>query len=75
MGWFGSDDSQTKDNTANVVNNVKIVDHTEDIQALWVLILILTITSVAQFLLTLYIKHNKILKRRYMSRANNLDRV
>jgi len=75
MGWFGSDDSQTKDNTANVVNNVKIVDHTEDIQALWVLLLILTITSVAQFLLTLYIKHNKILKRRYMSRANNLDRV
>lgn len=59
MGWFGSDDSQTKDNTANVVNNVKIVDHTEDIQALWVLLLILTITSVAQFLLTLYINTTK----------------
>lgn len=72
MGWFGSDDTQSKDNTANVVNNVKIIDHTDDINAVWILLLILTIVSVCQFLLTLYVKHNKILKRRYTNRANNL---
>ncbi|KAH8367363.1 hypothetical protein KR084_007079 [Drosophila pseudotakahashii] len=75
MGWFGSDDTQSKDNKANVVNDIKIVDHTEDFNALWLLLLILTITSVAQFMLTLYIKHNKLIKKRYISRANDLDRV
>jgi len=76
MGWFGSDDSQTKDNTANVVNNLKIVDHTDDIQSLWLLLLIMTIVTVAQFILTLYVKHNKIIKKRYINRAeNNSDKI
>nr|pir hypothetical protein 2 - fruit fly (Drosophila melanogaster) retrotransposon mgd1 [Drosophila melanogaster] len=76
MGWFGSDDSQTKDNTANVVNNLKIVDHTDDIQSLWLLLLIMTIVTVAQFILTLYVKHNKIIKRRYIGKAeNSLDKI
>jgi hypothetical protein len=74
MGWF-SDSSEAKDNTANVVNNVRIIDHTDDINALWILLLIITIVLVLQFLLTIYVKHNKIIKKRYMSRANHLDQI
>lgn len=74
MGWF-SDSSEAKDNTANVVNNVRIIDHTDDINALWILLLIITIVLVLQFLLTIYVKHNKIIKKRYMSRANQLDQI
>jgi len=74
MGWF-SDSSEAKDNTANVVNNVRIIDHTDDINALWILLLIITIVLVLQFLLTIYVKHNKIIKKRYMGRANHLDQI
>jgi len=74
MGWF-SDSSEAKDNTANVVNNVKIIDHTDDINALWILLLIITIVLLLQFLLTIYVKHNKIIKRRYINRANRLDQI
>jgi len=70
MGWF-SDSSEAKDNTANVVNNVKIIDHTDDINSLRILLLIITIVFVLQFFLTIYVKHNKIIKRRYMNTANN----
>jgi len=61
MGWF-SDSSETKDNTANVVSNDKKIVHTDDIQSLWILLLIIPIVSVLQFLLTIYVKHTKILK-------------
>ena len=74
MGWF-SDSSEAKDNTANVVNNVKIIDHTDDINALWILLLIITIVLLLQFLLTIYVKHNQIIKRRYINRANRLDQI
>lgn len=73
MGWF-SDSSEAKDNTANVVNNVKIIDHRDDINSLRNL-LIITMVLVLQFLLTIYVKHNKIIKRPYMNRANNLDHI
>jgi len=73
MGWF-SDSSEAKDNTANVVNNVKIIDHRDDINSLRNL-LIITMVLVLQFLLTIYVKHNKIIKRQYMNRANNLDHI
>lgn len=74
MGWF-SDSSEAKDNTANVVNNVKIIDHRDDINSLWILLLIITIVLVLQFSLTIYVKHNKIIKKRYIGRANHLDHI
>jgi len=40
-----------------------------------ILLLIITIVLVLQYLLTIYVKHNKIIKRRYMSRANHLDHI
>jgi len=66
MAWF-SDSTESKDNTANVVNNVKIIDHRDHINSL-----IITIVLVLQFLLTFYVKHKKIIKRRYMNRAQTI---
>ncbi|KAH8337099.1 hypothetical protein KR074_004202 [Drosophila pseudoananassae] len=68
MAWIGSDD-ETKD------NNVPVVDHTSDLSAIWILLLIIAVVEVLQYMLKFYSEHNNRLKKRYISRGNDLNKI
>lgn len=72
---MGKPNSKIEKPNANVVNNLEIIDHTEQIDSLWTLFLIAIIISTVDLLLKFYLLHKKSLKRKYVSRANDLDKV
>lgn len=72
---MGKTQSKVEKPNANVINNVKIVDHTQEINSLWLLLLILIILSTINLLIKIYQLHKKSLKKKYSSRADNLDKI
>lgn len=72
---MGKTESKIENPNANVVNKVEIVDHSKEINSLWVLTLILVIIAATNLLLKIYIFHKRSLRKKYTSRANDLDKV
>lgn len=72
---MGKEQSKIEKPNANVVTNLEIVDHTQEINSLWILTLILTIITALNLLLKIYLLHKRSLRKQYMSRANDLDKV
>lgn len=72
---MGHRNSKISNPTANVVNNVEIVDHTTQIDSLWYILLISTVLSAVNLLLKLYLLHKRSLRKRYASRGDNLDKI
>ncbi|KAH8236863.1 hypothetical protein KR032_010223, partial [Drosophila birchii] len=69
---MGGKQSKADDNSANVVNTIEVVDTTPQLNALYVLLLILVIISALNLALKIYILHKRSLRKIYMSRANDL---
>lgn len=61
--------------TANVVNEVTVIPEGDKLYLIELCLIILTIVTCMSFGLHIYSMHNKILKKRYLSRANNLDKI
>lgn len=72
---MGKQQSKIVNPNANVINNVEIVDHTAQIDSLWYLLLILIVLCAVNLLLKVYLLHKRSIKKRYMSRANELDKI
>lgn len=72
---MGKPNSKIENPNANVVTNVEIVDHTSEINSLRIIMLVLTIITALNFLLKIYILHKRSLRKQYLSRANDLDKV
>lgn len=62
MGWG---QSKLEKPNANVINTVKIVDHTSHLNDIWWFLLILILLSSVKLFIKLYSTHNKFLKKRY----------
>lgn len=72
---MGGSESKIEDPNANVVNNIEIVDHTQHLNAIWYLVLITLIISSLNLFLALYKLHKRSLRKKYMSRANDLQKI
>lgn len=72
---MGSTESRVDHPTANVVNEVRIIDHKDELQNIFILLLIMTVISILSLTLKIYQEHNKRLKKRYQSRADGLDKI
>lgn len=66
-------DIKTVDSTANVINKVE----SSNIDLYWVHILLIVIVVImcANCFYKIYKLHNKCLKKKYLSRANDLDKI
>lgn len=60
---------------ANVINNVEVIDHTPHLDSLYNLILILVVLTALNLLLKVYIMHKRSMRKTYLSRGNDLDKV
>lgn len=60
---------------ANVINNVEVIDHTPHLDSLYSLILILVVLTALDLLLKVYIMHKRSMRKTYLSRGNDLDKV
>lgn len=69
--------SQTKLDrpTANVINEVEVLQDKINLNKIEICIIIITIIIGLNFLLRLYSMHSRRLKKRYSSRATELDKI
>lgn len=72
---MGKHQSKIKDANANVINEVDIENNSTDLSKIEICLYILTILIGLKFVLQLYKINHKNLKKKYLSRSNDLDRV
>lgn len=74
---MGKPNSKVVDPNANVVNEVVVENNnnSEDLYMIKIYTLLITIILSINFVISVYGLHNKKLKKRYMSKATDLDRV
>lgn len=72
---MGGKESKIENPNANVVNNIEIIDHTSQLDSLWYLLLISTVLCAVNLLLKIYLLHKRSLRKRYVSRANDLEKI
>lgn len=72
---MGQPESKLEKPNANVITNVEVVDHTARIDSLWFLLLCITVMTGANLTLKLYLLHKRSLRKKYASRADNLDKI
>jgi len=70
---MGLIDTKTVDSTANVIN--KVESNTIDLELIHTLLIIIVVIVCANCFYKLYKLHNKCLKKKYMSQANDLDKI
>lgn len=64
-------ESKVADSTANVINNVETVS--VDLKVITIMLVIIVVLLLASTLTKIYKLHTKCIKKKYTSRANNLD--
>lgn len=72
---MGGKNAKFENPKANIINNVEVIDHTSELNSLWYLLLILVAISAISLLLKIYILHKRSLKKTYISRANNIEKI
>jgi len=70
---MGIVDVKSVDSTANVIN--KVESNTVDLELINILMIIIVVIMCANCFYKLYKLHNKCLKKKYMSQANDLDKI
>ena len=66
-------ESKVADSTANVINNVETAS--VDLKVITIMLIIIVVLLLANSLTKLYKLHNKCIKKRYASRADNLEMI
>lgn len=72
---MGGKNAKFENPKANIINNVEVIDHTSELNSLWYLLLISVAISAISLLLKIYILHKRSLKKAYISRANNIEKI
>lgn len=72
---MGKPNSKVENPNANVVNEVVIQDNKSELDTIKLYLLLITIILSINFALGIYAMHNKRLKKKYYSRANDLDKI
>lgn len=72
---MGGHESKIEKPNANVINNLEIIDHTDQLNSIRYLLLAITVISIADLSIRIYQLHKKSLRKRYLSRANELDKI
>lgn len=70
---MGLIDTKTVDSTANVIN--KIESSNADLQLTNILLSVIVFVLCAYVIYKTYIMHNKCIKKRALSQANDLDKI
>lgn len=70
---MGIVDVKSVDSTANVINKVEV--NNADLKLITILIAIIFIIIIGHLIYKLYKLHNRCIKKRYQSRANDLDKI
>lgn len=70
---MGLVDVKTVDSTANVIN--KVEPNNIDLELVNILLIIIVVIMCSNFFYKIYKLHNKCLKKKYMSQANDLDKI
>lgn len=70
---MGLVDVKTVDSTANVINKVEVSN--TDVKLITIFVVLIFVILVAHLLYKLYKYHNKCIKKRYQSQANDLDKI
>lgn len=73
---MGQPESKVVKPNANVVNEVIVENnYSKDLDAIKLYLLLISIVLSTNFILSIYAMHNKKLKKKYSSRANDLDKI
>lgn len=72
---MGKQQSKLVRPNANVINEVKVVERELSLFQIEICLILITIFLGLSFALKIYSMHNKILKKKYILRANSMDRV
>lgn len=72
---MGKQQSKVVKPNANVVNEVVVENNTHELDTIKLYLLLITIILSINFALGIYAMHNKRLKKKYYSRANDLDKI
>lgn len=72
---MGGKTSKVKDSTANVLNVVEVMDTTPHLETQTMLISLLVVLTAVNLILKFYLLYKRTLKKRYISRANDLDKI
>lgn len=72
---MGKTESKLEKPNANVINEVEIKEDKINIQTIEICMVIITIVSLMNLVIHLYALHNKKLKKKYLSMANQLDKI
>jgi len=70
---MGLIDTKTVDSTANVINKVEVEN--KDLGIVTTLLIIIVVIMCANVFFKIYKLHNKCLKKKYISKANDLDKI
>lgn len=72
---MGGQQTKIKDPKANVINNVEVIDHTPHLDSLYNLMLVLVVISSLNLFIKVYIMHKRAMRKTYLSRGNDLDKI
>lgn len=72
---MGRPHSKVENPNANVVNEVIIDNDMTDLYEIKIYILLVAIIAILNLALKVYAMHNKRLKKKYVSRATDLDKI
>lgn len=72
---MGRPHSKVENANANVLNEVVIDNNNQDLFEIKIYILLVAIITVLNLAFKIYAMHNKKLKKKYISRANELDKI
>lgn len=72
---MGGNPTKLSNPKGNVINNVEIVDHTSQIDSVWSLMLVSVVLQALSLLIKLYQLHKRSLRKKYESRATELDKI
>jgi len=70
---MGLTDTKAVDSTANVIN--KVESNNNDLELIHTLLIIIVVIMCANCFHKLYKLHIKCLKKKYMSQANDMDKI
>lgn len=71
---MGKEQSKIVKPNANVVNTVEVTENI-NLKQIEICLIIITILLGLQFIYQIYAIHHKNLKKKYVSRANDLDKI
>lgn len=61
---MGGRESKIKNPNANIVNNIKVIDHTSNLDSIWYLSLATMTISLINLLINLYLIHKRSKRKR-----------